>query len=106
MHSKKEIKRKNQCKVRICNPQIASLCFKQLSYAEINQILYKYYLSITRNVSETYMPPMVHNLGLVFGIDQVKGSKDIERTTLSLQTDIPTDQPTVAKQYTPFFKGA
>ena len=29
-----------------------------------------------------------------FGIDQVKGSKDIERTTLGLQTDRPTDQPT------------
>ena len=44
-----------------------------------------------------------------FGIDQVKGSKDIERTTLGLQTDRPkewpTDQPTVAKQYVPFFKG-
>ena len=63
-----------------------------------------------------------------FGIDQVKGSKDIERTTLwaeksgltltfehvtwkstDRQTDIPTDrptyQPTVAKQYAPFFKG-
>ena len=48
-----------------------------------------------------------------FGIDQVKGSNDIERTTLGLQTDRltyqPTDQhtdpPTVAKQYAPFFKG-
>ena len=33
--------------------------------------------------------------------DQVKRSKDIERTTLGLQTD----RPTVAKQYAPFFKG-
>ena len=36
----------------------------------------------------------------MFGIDQVKGSKDIERTTHGLQTD----RPTVAKQYAPFFK--
>ena len=48
----------------------------------------------TRNVSETYMPPLVQNLKLLlictkhgcnpctkFGIDQVKGSKDIKRTT-------------------------
>ena len=38
-----------------------------------------------------------------------KGSKDIDRTTLGLQTDRPTDRPTyrptVAKQYAPFFKG-
>ena len=40
-----------------------------------------------------------------FGIDQVKGSKDIDRTTLGLQTERPTDRPTVAKQYAPFFKG-
>ena len=40
-----------------------------------------------------------------FGIDQVKGSKDIDRTKLGLQTDRPTDRPTVAKQYAPFFKG-
>ena len=40
-----------------------------------------------------------------FGIDQVKGSKDIDRTTLGLQTDRPTDRPIVAKQYAPFFKG-
>ena len=40
-----------------------------------------------------------------FGIDQVKGSKHIERTTLGLQTDRPTYRPTVAKQYAPFFKG-
>ena len=32
-----------------------------------------------------------------FGIDQVKGSKDIARTTLGLQTDRPTDRSTVAK---------
>ena len=42
-------------------------------------------------------------------MDHVKGSKDIERTTLGLQTDRPTyrptDRPTVAKQYAPFFKG-
>ena len=48
----------------------------------------------TRNVSETYMPPLMQNSKLLlictrhgcnpctkFGIDQVKGSKDIERTT-------------------------
>ena len=29
-----------------------------------------------------------------FGIDQMKGSKDIERTILGLQTDRPTDLPT------------
>ena len=29
-----------------------------------------------------------------FGIDQVKGSKEIERTTLGLQTNRPTDWPT------------
>ena len=44
-----------------------------------------------------------------FGFDQVKGSKDIERTTLGLQTDWPTyqptDRPTIAKQYAPFVKG-
>ena len=34
-----------------------------------------------------------------FGIEQVKGSKDIERTRLGLQTDIPTDRQTVAKRY-------
>ena len=47
------------------------------------------------------------------GIDQVKGSEDIERTTLGLQTDKltdiptdrPTDRPTDAKQYAPLFKG-
>ena len=52
------------------------------------------------------MPPIHH---LLIGrnpctklcIDQVKGSKDIERTTLGLQTD----RPTVAKQYALFFKG-
>ena len=37
-----------------------------------------------------------------FGIDQVNGSKDIERTTLVYR---PADRPTVAKQYAPFFKG-
>ena len=36
-----------------------------------------------------------------FDIDQVKGSNDIERTTLGLHTN----RPTVAKQYAPFFKG-
>ena len=50
-----------------------------------------------------------HNPCTKFGIDQVKGSKDIERTTLGLHTDRhtdrPTDRPTVAKQYAPFFKG-
>ena len=48
----------------------------------------------TRNVSETYMPPLMQNSKLLlictrhgcnpctkFGIDQVKGSKDIEQTT-------------------------
>ena len=44
-----------------------------------------------------------------FGIDQVKESKDIDRTTLGLQTDRPTYRPTyrptVVKQYAPFFKG-
>ena len=48
----------------------------------------------TRNVSETYMPSFLQNLKLLlictrhgcnpstkFGIDQVKGSKDIKRTT-------------------------
>ena len=40
-----------------------------------------------------------------FGIDQVKGSNDIERTTLGLQTDRPTYRTTVAKHYAPFFKG-
>ena len=30
----------------------------------------------------------------IFGIDQMKGSKDIKRTTLGLQTDRPTDRPT------------
>ena len=40
-----------------------------------------------------------------FGIDQVKGSKDIEQTTLGLQTDQPTYRLTVAKQHAPFFKG-
>ena len=51
-----------------------------------------------------------------FGIDQLKGLKDIDRTRLGLQTDRPTyrptdlptdrptDRPTVAKQYAPFFK--
>ena len=51
------------------------------------------------------MPPLVQNSKLLlictrhgcnpctkFGIDQVKGSKDIERTTLGLQTDRPTDR--------------
>ena len=36
------------------------------------------------------------------------GSKHIERTTLGLQTDKPTDRrtnrPTIAKQYAPLFK--
>ena len=41
----------------------------------------------------------------MFGIDQVKGSKDNERTTLGLQTDRPTDRPSFAKQYASFFKG-
>ena len=48
-----------------------------------------------------------------FGIDQVKGSNDIDRTRLGLQTDRPTNQPTdrptdwptVAKQYAHFFIG-
>ena len=38
-----------------------------------------------------------------FGIDQVKGSKDIERTTLGLQTDQPTDSCKTI--YAAFFKG-
>ena len=121
------------------------------------------FIKKTRNVSETYMSPMVQNSGLSslqkqnlseaskqgikiykvdntpgqkewfdldlstcdpkinrdhlligrnpctkFGIDQVMGSKDIERTTLGLQTDKPTDRrtnrPTIAKQYAPLFK--
>ena len=37
-----------------------------------------------------------------FGIDQVKGSKDIEWTTLGLHTDRHTNRPTVAKQLPPF----
>ena len=37
-----------------------------------------------------------------FGIDQVKGSKDIERTTLGLQTDRPTDS---CKTICPLFQG-
>ena len=40
-----------------------------------------------------------------FGTDQVKRSNDIDWTRLGLQTDIPTDRQTVAKQYAPFFKG-
>ena len=52
------------------------------------------YTISTRNVSETYMPPLVQNSNLLLictrhgcnpctksGIDQMKGSKDIERTT-------------------------
>ena len=35
----------------------------------------------------------------------MKGSKDIERTTLGLQTDRPNDRTTDAKQNAPFFKG-
>ena len=48
-----------------------------------------------------------------FGIDQVKGSKDIERTTLGLQTDRPTDRPTdiptdrkLQNNMPPFSRGA
>ena len=37
-----------------------------------------------------------------FGIDQVNGSKDIERTTLGLQTDRPTDS---CKTICPLFQG-
>ena len=36
-----------------------------------------------------------------FGIDQVKGSKDIEQTTLGLQTDRPTYRPTNRPTYRP-----
>ena len=44
-----------------------------------------------------------------FGIDKVKGSKDIKRTTLGRQTDRKThrhtDRPTVAQQHAPCFNG-
>ena len=40
------------------------------------------------------------------GIDQVKGSNDIERTTFGLQNDIPTDRPTyICKTMCPLFQG-
>ena len=43
----------------------------------------------------------------VWGIDQVKGSNDIERTTLDLQTErLTTNRPTDScKTICPFFKG-
>ena len=60
----------------------------------VQELLAKLKFIQTRNVSETYMPPLVQNLKLLlictrhgcnpctkFGIDQVKGSKDIEQTT-------------------------
>ena len=40
-----------------------------------------------------------------FSINQVKGSKDIEWTTLGVQNDRPTYRPTVAKTICPLFQG-
>ena len=43
-----------------------------------------------------------------FSINQVKGSKDIDRTRLGLQTDIPTDRPTdrqLENNMPPFSRG-
>ena len=41
-----------------------------------------------------------------FGIDQMKGSKDIKRTTLGLQTDRPTYRPSDScKTICPLFQG-
>ena len=42
------------------------------------------------------------NLCTKFGIDQVRRSKDIERTPLGLQTDRPTDS---CKTICPLFQG-
>ena len=40
-----------------------------------------------------------------FGIDKVKGSKDIKRTTLGLQTNRPTDRQ-LQNNMPPFSRGA
>ena len=61
----------------------------------------------SKNRRSRYMHLLIErNPCTKFGIDQVKGSKDIDRTRLGLQTDGHTDRPTVAKQYALFSRGA